>query len=73
MLGILVHNAVRQCGARGMKAVAVSLAICVVYGITDEIHQIFVPGRAFQVRDLVMDAAGSVMGICVIWALYRKE
>ena len=23
--------------------------------------------------DLVMDAAGSVIGICVVWALYRKE
>ena len=69
MLGMLVHNAVRQCGARGMKAVAVALAICVVYGITDEIHQIFVPGRAFQVSDLAMDAAGSIIGICLIWAL----
>jgi len=69
VLGMLVHNAVRQCGARGMKAVAVALAICVVYGITDEIHQIFVPGRAFQVSDLAMDAAGSIIGICLIWAL----
>jgi VanZ family protein len=73
VLGMLVHNAVRQCGARGVKAVAAALAICVVYGITDEIHQILVPGRAFQLSDLVMDAAGSVIGICVVWALYRKE
>ena len=69
VLGMLVHNAVRQCGARGVKAVAAALAICVVYGITDEIHQIFVPGRAFQVSDLAMDAAGSIIGICLIWAL----
>ncbi len=72
VLGMLIHNAVRQSGAKGIKAGAVSLAICIVYGIIDEIHQIFIPGRAFQVGDLIMDAAGSIIGICLIWRIFRK-
>lgn len=73
VLGMLVQNAVRQSGARGVKAVAATLAVCVLFGITDEIHQIFVPGRAFEVSDLVLDTAGSALGIGVILALYRKK
>lgn len=72
VLGLLAQNAVNKSGARGMKAVAISLAICVIYGITDEIHQLFVPGRAFQVSDLAMDAIGSIIGIAAVWSLYNR-
>ena len=71
VLGLLVQNAVTQSGAKGMKTIAIALAICVVYGITDEIHQLFVPGRAFQISDLAMDAAGSMIGIASGWFLYN--
>lgn len=73
VLGMLVHNAMRQSGARGVKAVAATLAVCMLFGITDEIHQIFVPGRAFEVSDLVMDTAGSALGIGVIRVLCRRK
>lgn len=33
--------------------------MAVGFGVTDEIHQFFVPGRSFQVSDLLMDAAGA--------------
>lgn len=72
VLGLLTHNAVTQCGVRGKKAIAISLAICVICGITDEIHQLFVPGRAFQVGDLVIDSAGSIIGIAAMWFLYNR-
>ncbi len=45
------------------KRFAAALIFCVLYSISDEIHQIFVPGRAFQFVDLLCDAAGSVLGI----------
>ncbi len=32
------------------------------YAITDEIHQLFVPGRAFQISDLAVDLAGIILG-----------
>lgn len=54
-------------GAAGMKTAATALIICVIYGLTDEIHQIFVPGRAFQVSDLVMDSVGSIIGIGFVY------
>jgi VanZ family protein len=48
----------------GHKAIIVFL--CVLYGITDEFHQIFVPGRMPDVKDLVNDAIGSVLAMLFI-------
>ncbi len=66
VLGVLTQNAVAKLVVPKMKAAAITLAVCLAYGLTDEFHQLFVPGRAFQISDLAMDAVGSVIGICLI-------
>ena len=48
------------------------------YAFTDEIHQIFVPGRAFQLIDLTVNLFGILLGIgvfvlFVLIAEIRKE
>lgn len=76
VLGFLMLIAMTQSGARGLSAVVISLAICVIYALTDEIHQIFVPDRAFQISDLVMDFFGSILGIGISFVtgfLYSKR
>jgi VanZ family protein len=32
------------------------------YGLTDEVHQLFVPGRMFELADLGADATGALLG-----------
>ena len=32
-----------------------------MYGVTDEIHQIFVPKRSFDLLDIIADSAGAVV------------
>jgi len=44
---------------------------CVLYGLSDEVHQVFVPGRAFQLSDLALDALGALVGVSLAWLLYR--
>ena len=39
------------------------------YAWTDEIHQIFVPGRAFQLSDLAIDLCGVILGTVVFVVL----
>ncbi|GAA4069041.1 hypothetical protein GCM10022410_13710 [Amphibacillus indicireducens] len=39
------------------------MAICVLFAISDEVHQLFVPGRAGQVMDVVIDTTGAIAGI----------
>lgn len=45
-------------------------ALSFFYAITDEIHQIFVPGRACQFLDMMVDLAGIVSGMLVFSFLY---
>ncbi|GAW93133.1 VanZ family protein [Calderihabitans maritimus] len=42
------------------KIAAWAVAISIFYGITDEIHQYFVPGRTSAISDLLADAVGAV-------------
>lgn len=38
----------------------------IAYAISDEIHQLFVSGRAGQVQDVVIDSIGVILGICIL-------
>ena len=41
-----------------------AFAMCVLYAVTDEIHQeFFVDGRAFELIDLAKDWSGSLIGV----------
>lgn len=51
---------------RALNCFICSLLICCIYAITDEIHQIPIPGRTFQVLDLIIDFTGSLLGITTI-------
>ncbi|MBR3789338.1 MAG: VanZ family protein, partial [Clostridia bacterium] len=53
----------------------IACALSFFYAITDEIHQIFVPDRACQLQDMLIDLAGIVSGFIVyalIYILVRK-
>ena len=75
-LAVLVVRAlVRGLPRRITAGVALAaIAITVGYGATDEVHQLFVPGRTGDVYDLMADAAGAVAGTvsCVIWGFISK-
>lgn len=47
----------------GVKTFLYPLCISAAYAVSDEIHQMFVPGRAGRVFDLAVDTCGSVCGI----------
>lgn len=51
------------------KRAALSFGFCVIYALTDEIHQYFVPDRAMRLLDVGIDSAGAVFGICVLLLL----
>lgn len=48
-----------------------SALFCLLYSISDEIHQIFVPGRSFQLFDIMIDFFGSVSGLLLAEALLQ--
>jgi VanZ family protein len=42
--------------------------IATAYGVSDEWHQSFVPGRHADVNDVLADALGAAVGAGVVWA-----
>lgn len=49
------------------------LIFCLLYGISDEFHQSFIPGRSPSLDDIVADFTGSVLclGVWLIW--FKKK
>jgi VanZ family protein len=44
-------------------------ALATLYGVSDEIHQLFVPGRSSEVLDVVADCVGGFLGALAASAL----
>ena len=70
ILGILASGLILQYENINKKY-PLAFLICVIYAISDEIHQLFVPGRAGQVRDVLIDSAGSFLGIILVMAFVK--
>lgn len=62
ILGILVCNMLRCYD----KKYYLAIIICVLYAISDEVHQAFVPGRSPQIYDMLIDSFGSICGIVLV-------
>lgn len=41
-----------------------------LYAVTDEIHQIFIPNRACELKDYLVDTAGVVIGVFIFTILH---
>lgn len=63
VLGLVVMNALNVSGIQGRRGIILSLTICILYAISDEVHQLFVPGRSGEVMDVIIDSLGSSAGI----------
>lgn len=50
---------------------AYSSLFCVLYAISDEIHQYFVPGRACRFFDVCVDSGGILAGALLVWLILR--
>lgn len=63
VMAVIVMFALKSIGIRGKKAIVLTLVICIVFAISDEIHQLFVDGRGAQVKDVFIDGFGASVGI----------
>ena len=71
ILGGLLIPAVRSIGGRKGKdkEIPAALALGTAYAISDEIHQLFVPGRGAQLSDVLVDAAGTLAGALLAYGI----
>ena len=55
---------------RMMPLLAVSIGM--FYGVTDEVHQLFVPGRHFDLMDWLADSVGVTLGVALFYPLFIR-
>jgi len=71
ILGILLYRAFHQTTSE-IGSIILSIICVVVFGISDEIHQWFVPNRQADTWDLLADTLGATLFI-LTWAFIAKK
>jgi VanZ family protein len=67
ILAILFYRAYRTLSFKDNIKIVMLLSVvsATLYGISDEIHQSFVPFRQAEVADAIADMIGAVVGVCL--------
>ncbi|QSX08173.1 VanZ family protein [Alkalibacter rhizosphaerae] len=71
VLGVLTMRALIKSGHFTKHAWFTAFLICILYAAGDEWHQIYVPGRAGQITDVMVDGFGSMGGIFLVLSRNR--
>ena len=71
--GIIIFLHVNLYEITEKRKVITSWTIGTAYAITDEIHQLFVPGRSGEIRDVFIDSLGIIIGIIIIRLLLKMR
>ena len=53
-------------------ALLLAIGIAVLFGLSDEFHQIFIPLRQADVSDLIADFLGAMIGVWVAFGIHRR-
>jgi VanZ like family len=62
----------RVAGVSSGRALALALAFCLLYAISDEYHQTFVPGRGGTWVDVAIDTLGASAAASRAWIRHRR-
>ncbi|WP_075981908.1 VanZ family protein [Bacillus massilinigeriensis] len=68
LLYLFILIAFRTLRILNQKSDNLAVIFALIYGILDEVHQIFVPFRSFSVTDLLKD----FIGIFIVWLFVHK-
>jgi len=70
ILGILLFRAFQHTNHR-MDSISLAIICAVAFGLSDELHQWFVPHRQADIWDLLADTIGAA-GFILAWVLVTK-
>ena len=72
VLGILIFSFVSEFMIISYKSILLAIGISFLYACSDEIHQLLVPGRSGQIKDVFLDTIGACIGIISYSFVVRK-
>ena len=69
IIGILLMSLMSTYKIKQKSRILISGSIGLLYAISDEIHQAFIPGRGPQIGDVGIDFAGVIIGILIMFMI----
>ena len=72
-LGLFSSLALFTHEMRFYKRPLIAAGSCLTYAISDEIHQLFIPGRSGEIRDVLIDFSGSIIAILIVVLINKKR
>ena len=73
LLSILCFIVIYEIKKNAKLSTLISLSITFIYACIDEIHQLFIPGRGSQIRDVLIDSIGAIMGLIFINLIFMLK
>ncbi|MBB6632105.1 VanZ family protein [Clostridium algidicarnis] len=70
ILFILTYNVMKYYFEKG-RLFFISYIITVAYAMTDEFHQLFVPGRAGALKDVLIDSTGGLFALLIVFVFVK--
>lgn len=71
LVGFLLMSLFSTYELQERKRILFTLIIGILYAISDEIHQAFVPERGPQITDVMIDSLGVTFGIIIVLTLLK--
>ncbi len=71
LVGFLLMSLFSTYKLQERKRILFTLIIGILYAISDEIHQAFVPERGPQITDVMIDSLGVTFGIIIVLTLLK--
>jgi VanZ family protein len=65
-----VSYAFEKIQVKDLRNALLSVIVSLLYAISDELHQVFVPGRAGELKDFLVDASGVVIAV-IIYQVFK--
>lgn len=73
VMAALSWRAIRHLGLAESRLALAAWLFCCVYGLSDEWHQSFVPGRSSSGWDWLADSLGAAAASMILWAFGPKQ
>ena len=71
VVGILMMLLMNTYEIKKLDRIAISLITGIIYASSDEIHQLFIPGRSAMITDVIIDTLGVLVGC--FWVFLRTD
>ena len=71
LIGIITMSLMCTYNVKGSKRIETSLIVGVIYAVSDEIHQIFIPDRTASIIDVGIDSCGVLVGSLIVFLIFN--